>query len=54
MAQHKNLPASSRQDMEKLAIAASKNRVKQFANDFSETVERAAGFIPTPYRRFLR
>jgi glycosyltransferase involved in cell wall biosynthesis len=47
MAHHKNLPTSSRQDMEKLAIAASKNRVKQFANDFSETVERAAGLFRT-------
>jgi glycosyltransferase involved in cell wall biosynthesis len=45
MAQHNNLPAVSRQDMEKLAIAASHNRVKQFANEFSETVERAAGLF---------
>jgi glycosyltransferase involved in cell wall biosynthesis len=47
MAQHKNLPAASRQDMEKLAIAASKNRVKQFADEFSETVERAVGLFGT-------
>jgi glycosyltransferase involved in cell wall biosynthesis len=43
MAQHTNLPASARQEMEKLAISASKKRVKQFASDFSQTVERAAG-----------
>ncbi len=45
MAQHNNLPAASRQEMEKLAIAASHNRVKQFANEFSQTVERAAGLF---------
>jgi hypothetical protein len=54
MAQHKNLPAASRQNMEKRAIAASQDRVKQFASEFSETVERAAGIfreammVPTP------
>ena len=41
MAAHQNLPASSRQDMEKSAILASQNRMRQFAIDFSETVERA-------------
>ncbi len=45
MAQHNNLPAVPRQEMEKLAIAASHNRVKQFANEFSQTVERAAGLF---------
>jgi glycosyltransferase involved in cell wall biosynthesis len=43
MAQHRNSPASARQEMEKLAIGASQNRVKQFASDFSQAVERAAG-----------
>ena len=50
MAQHRNSPASSRQEMEKLAIGASHNRVKQFANEFSQTVERAAGSFRTAPR----
>jgi glycosyltransferase involved in cell wall biosynthesis len=42
MAQHGSLHSSPRQEMEKVAIAASQKRVKQFASDFSATVERAA------------
>jgi glycosyltransferase involved in cell wall biosynthesis len=42
MAQHQDVPVSSRREMEKTAIAASRDRVKQFAVDFAETVERAA------------
>lgn len=53
MVQHKNVPAASRQDREKLAIAASENRVKQFASEFAETVERATGRFENP-RRFSR
>ncbi|QNI30774.1 glycosyltransferase family 4 protein [Alloacidobacterium dinghuense] len=41
MSQQKNLPASSRHEMEKLASTASRKRVSQFAADFSYTVERA-------------
>jgi glycosyltransferase involved in cell wall biosynthesis len=41
IAQHKNLPALSRLDKEKLAIVESHNRVKRFASDFSDTVERS-------------
>jgi glycosyltransferase involved in cell wall biosynthesis len=48
MAQHRNVPTASRHDMEKLAIAASNNRVKQFASEFSETVERAATLFEKP------
>jgi glycosyltransferase involved in cell wall biosynthesis len=42
MAQQENLSGSSRRNIEALAIAASKNRVKQFAIDFSEAVAYAA------------
>jgi glycosyltransferase involved in cell wall biosynthesis len=42
IARHGNLHPSARQEMERIAIAASPKRVKQFASDFSETVERAA------------
>jgi glycosyltransferase involved in cell wall biosynthesis len=41
MAQQENLSGSSRRSIEVLAIAASQNRAKQFANDFSETVAHA-------------
>ncbi len=42
MARHEDLPASSRREREKEAIAAAHLRVKQFALDFSFTVELAA------------
>jgi glycosyltransferase involved in cell wall biosynthesis len=41
MARQQDLADPSRPDREKEAIAASQKRVKQFAVDFSETVERA-------------
>jgi len=41
MAQHKPMQASSRQKAEHLASSASLNRVKQFAIEFSETLQRA-------------
>jgi glycosyltransferase involved in cell wall biosynthesis len=53
MIQHNNVPTASRQSMEKLAIAASHNRVRLFAKEFSETVERATGLFEKP-RRFSR
>jgi glycosyltransferase involved in cell wall biosynthesis len=46
MARHEDLPAPSRRDREKEAIAAAQNRVKQFAVDFSVTVERAVALFP--------
>ena len=46
MARHQDFPAPSRRDREKEAIAASQNRVKQFALDFSVTVERAVALFP--------
>ena len=45
MARHEDSPDPSRRDREKEAIAASQNRVKQFAVDFSETVERATALF---------
>ena len=41
MARHEDSPATSRRDREIEAIAASQHRAKQFALDFSVTVERA-------------
>jgi glycosyltransferase involved in cell wall biosynthesis len=46
MARHEDLPAPSRLDREKEAIAASQSRVRQFAVDFSVTVERAVALFP--------
>jgi glycosyltransferase involved in cell wall biosynthesis len=46
MARHQDFPAPSRRDREKEAIAASQDRVKQFAIDFSLTVERAVALFP--------
>ena len=59
MARHEDLPAPSRRDREKEAIAASQDRVKQFALDFSVTVERAVALFlrqrsPSPVRVFDR
>jgi len=45
MARHEDSPDPSRRDREKEAIAASQKRVKQFAVDFSETVERATALF---------
>lgn len=45
MARHEDSPDPSRRDREKEAIAASSDRVKQFAVDFSETVERATALF---------
>jgi glycosyltransferase involved in cell wall biosynthesis len=45
MARHEDLPALSRRDREKEAIAATQNRVKQFAVDFSVTMERAVALF---------
>ncbi len=42
MIQYKQMSAAVRQEMEQVAIAASWNRVKQYAEDFSSTVERTA------------
>jgi len=42
MIRHKEVSAAVRQEMEQVATAASWNRVKQYADDFSATVERAA------------
>jgi glycosyltransferase involved in cell wall biosynthesis len=42
IAQHEDLPDPSRRERENKAIAASQKRTRQFALDFSETVERAA------------
>jgi glycosyltransferase involved in cell wall biosynthesis len=42
MARYEDSPDPSRRDREKEAIAASQKRTRQFALDFSETVERAA------------
>jgi hypothetical protein len=41
MARHQEMADPSRAEREKEAIAASQKRVKQFALDFSATVERA-------------
>jgi glycosyltransferase involved in cell wall biosynthesis len=41
MGQHEGLSGSSRRNVEVLAVAASQNRVKQFAIDFSDTVAHA-------------
>jgi glycosyltransferase involved in cell wall biosynthesis len=45
MARHEDSPDLSRGDREREAIAASQKRVKQFAVDFSETVERATALF---------
>jgi glycosyltransferase involved in cell wall biosynthesis len=46
MARHEDLPDPSRRDREQEAMAASQKRTRQFALDFSETVERtAASFL---------
>ncbi len=45
MALHEDSPDPSRRDRQQEAIAASQNRVKQFAVDFSETVERATALF---------
>ena len=45
MARHEDLPAPSRREREKEAIAAAQDRVKQFALDFSLTVERAVALF---------
>jgi glycosyltransferase involved in cell wall biosynthesis len=45
MAHHEDSPDPLRRDREKEAIAASQKRVKQFAVDFSETVERATALF---------
>jgi glycosyltransferase involved in cell wall biosynthesis len=45
MARHEDSPDLSRRDREREAIAASQKRVKQFAVDFSETVERATALF---------
>jgi glycosyltransferase involved in cell wall biosynthesis len=45
MARHEDLPAPSRREREKEAIAAAQNRVKQFAADFSVTVERGVALF---------
>jgi glycosyltransferase involved in cell wall biosynthesis len=45
MARHEDSPDPSRRDREKEAIAASQKRVKQFAVDFSETVDRATALF---------
>jgi hypothetical protein len=42
MAQHEDVPHSSRRDREQEAIAASQHRTRQFAVDFAETLERAS------------
>jgi glycosyltransferase involved in cell wall biosynthesis len=48
MARHEDSPDPSRRDREKEAIAAFQKRTRQFALDFSETVERAAASILHP------
>jgi glycosyltransferase involved in cell wall biosynthesis len=45
MAQHKVLPTPSRRDREKQAIAAAQDRVKEFALEFSVTVDRAVALF---------
>ena len=45
MARHEDSPAPSRRLRERQAIAASQHRVRQFALDFSETVERASALF---------
>jgi glycosyltransferase involved in cell wall biosynthesis len=46
IARHEDLPDPSRRDRETKAIAASQKRTRQFALDFSETVDRAeASFL---------
>ena len=42
MARHKQMSAAERREMEQVAISASWNRVKQYSEDFSATVERTA------------
>lgn len=45
IASHKHASSLSRLDLARSAMAESKNRVKQFALDFSDTVERAAAIF---------
>jgi glycosyltransferase involved in cell wall biosynthesis len=45
MARHEDSPDPSRRDREKESIVASQKRAKQFAVDFSETVERATALF---------
>jgi glycosyltransferase involved in cell wall biosynthesis len=45
IARHEDLPDPSRRDRELEAVAAFQKRTRQFALDFSETVERAAASI---------
>jgi glycosyltransferase involved in cell wall biosynthesis len=40
MARHKQMSVAARQEMEQVAIAASWSRVKQYAEDFSATIDR--------------
>jgi hypothetical protein len=60
MARHQDLPAPSRRQNQKEAIAAAQDRVKQFALDFALTVERAVALFlhqpspPPPVRVFDR
>ena len=46
MTRHQDMADPSRAEREKDAIAASQKRVKQFAVDFSVTVERAVALFP--------
>ncbi len=41
MAANKRISATARREMEQVAIAASRNRVRQYAEDFSVTISRA-------------
>jgi glycosyltransferase involved in cell wall biosynthesis len=55
MARHQDLPAPSRRQNQKEAIAAAQDRVKQFALDFALTVERAVAlFLHQPSRPPVR
>jgi glycosyltransferase involved in cell wall biosynthesis len=54
MARHEDSPDPLRKEREKEAVAATQERVKQFAVDFSETVERATALFlhqPAPSHR---
>jgi glycosyltransferase involved in cell wall biosynthesis len=42
MAQQEELPATTREEMERAAIVASQSRITQYATEFADTVERAA------------
>jgi glycosyltransferase involved in cell wall biosynthesis len=52
MARHEDLPAPARRDREQEAIAAAQDRVRQFALEFSVTVERAVGLFQANDRLF--